>query len=341
MGKTTKALEVIGLQTHFQTRRGIGKAVDGVSFSISPGETLGLVGESGSGKSLTAQSILRVHPRPAAKIVGGEVLYHGEDLLQLAEPAMRRVRGSGIAMILQDPTSTLNPCFTIGHQLFEVLKLHRSLRGKEMKKEAARLLDSLRIPDAVAQLKRYPHQLSGGMRQRVVGAIALAGRPKVLIADEPTTALDVTIQAGYLELLKSLQSELGFAMLFISHDFGVISRVSDRVAVMYAGKIVEEGSKSEIFNDASHPYTQALIESVSDVEDVPERLSAIRGQPPSIYSEVQGCSFAPRCPMVESVCEHQPPAFQIGEGRKARCWIGPFEHGSSQPLAEARLKDAN
>ena len=259
-------LDVRDLRTHFFTRRGVGKAVDGVSFTLRRGETLGLVGESGCGKSMTCLSILRLHPRPASRIVGGQVLFRGEDLLQKSEPEMRRYRGRHLAMILQDPMTALNPVFTVGNQLAEPLRLHQRLRGRTLWQQAAEVMRLVRIPAPETRLGAYPHQLSGGMRQRAVGAIALSCNPDVLIADEPTTALDVTIQAAYLALLKEIQARVGLSILFVTHDFGVVARMCDRVAVMYAGKIVELADTRTLFERPAHPYTEALLHSVPDVQ---------------------------------------------------------------------------
>lgn len=314
-------LRVEELRTYFHTRHGVGTAVDGVSFELFPGETLGLVGESGCGKSITALSVLRLNPQPASEIVSGRVFFRDVDLLTLDEEQMRQYRGKKIAMVLQDPTTTLNPVFTVGWQILESLKLHTRLGRQQMRQRAAQLLRQVNIPSPEAQLDRYPHQFSGGMRQRVVGAIALSGEPEILIADEPTTALDVTIQAAYLRLLKDIQEDLGLAILFISHDFGVIGRMCDRVAVMYAGHIVETAPTEQLFANPSHPYTKALISSVPSVDAVPERLYSISGQPPSIVGKRSGCPFAPRCPVVEDRCwDNFPEEFQVSPVHSAKCW---------------------
>jgi oligopeptide/dipeptide ABC transporter ATP-binding protein len=292
-----------------------------VSFVLRAGETLGLVGESGSGKSLTCLSMLRLNPRPASRIMGGRVLFHGEDLLQLPDRAMRRVRGRRIAMVLQDPMTSLNPVFTIGNQIGEVLRLHRDAHGGAVGEQAADMLRRLRIPDPERALRNYPHQFSGGMRQRSVGAIALAGAPEVLIADEPTTALDVTIQAAYLALLKELQRESGLAILFVTHDFNVVARMCDRVAVMYAGRIVETADTATLFDAPRHPYTGALLASMPDVDRALERLESIAGQPPSLFEPRQGCTFAPRCPQADARCRaEEPPEVQVGSSQSVRCW---------------------
>jgi oligopeptide/dipeptide ABC transporter ATP-binding protein len=314
-------LAVRDLRTHVVTRRGVGRAVDGVSFDLHRGETLGLVGESGCGKSLTCLSIVRLHPRPAARIVGGEIRFRGEDLLAKSEAQMRRYRGRHVAMILQDPMTALNPVFTVGNQLAEPLRLHAGLRGRALWQRAAEAMRLVRIPAVEARLRAYPHQMSGGMRQRAVGAIALSCEPEVLIADEPTTALDVTIQAAYLALLKEIQVRTRLAILFVTHDFGVVARMCDRVAVMYAGKIVELADTRTLFARPAHPYTEALLRSVPDVQAVPARLYAIEGQPPSIYDAPAGCPFAPRCPYVEARCrEAFPPERAVAPGQTVSCW---------------------
>jgi peptide/nickel transport system ATP-binding protein/oligopeptide transport system ATP-binding protein len=314
-------LEVRDLQTHIVGQRGVGRAVDRVSFTLRAGETLGLVGESGSGKSLTCLSIVRLNPQPASRIVGGEVLFGGEDLFKLSEQEMRRVRGRRIAMVLQDPMSSLNPVFTIGNQIAEVLRLHQGARGSRVGELAAEMLRRLRIPDPERALRNYPHELSGGMRQRAVGSIALAGTPEVLLADEPTTALDVTIQVAYLELLKQLQRETNLAILFVTHDFNVVARICDRVAVMYAGRIVETTDTATLFSAPRHPYTKALLASVPDVERKVDRLEPIAGQPPSTFELHPGCPFAPRCREADARCEREePPEVRLAPAHNARCW---------------------
>ncbi|MGH7391964.1 MAG: ABC transporter ATP-binding protein [Candidatus Rokuibacteriota bacterium] len=315
-------LEVRDLRTWFYTRRGVVKAVDGVSFTVREGETLGLVGESGCGKSMTALSVLRLVPRPAGRIVGGEVLLDGEDLLAMSEREMRRIRGRRVSMILQDPMSSLNPVFSIGDQVAEALRIHQRLAGAGLWASARDMLRRVRIPSPDLRLRNYPHQLSGGMRQRVVGAIALSCRPRVLIADEPTTSLDVTIQAQYLRLLKELQQEMGLGLVFITHDFGIVARMCDRVAVMYAGRVVETAGVREIFNHPRHPYTRALLASVPPLESRVERLASIDGQPPPLHDLPPGCPFVPRCAHARSVCrEEYPPAVAVeGDGHRAACW---------------------
>jgi oligopeptide/dipeptide ABC transporter ATP-binding protein len=314
-------LEVRDLKTYFVTRRGVGKAVDGVSFALRQGETLGLVGESGSGKSITCLSILRLNPTPASRIVGGEVRFRGDDLLAKPAREMRRYRGRHIAMVLQDPMTALNPVFTIGNQLAEPLRLHQRLRGRALRARALEVMGLVRIPDAETRLGSYPHQFSGGMRQRTVGAIALSCHPDVLLADEPTTALDVTIQAAYLALLREIQARSRLAILFVTHDFGVVARMCDRVAVMYAGRIVELADTAALLARPAHPYTEALLRSVPDLTAPVSRLYSIDGQPPSIYESAPGCPFAPRCPAVEPRCrEAFPPETRVAPGHAVSCW---------------------
>jgi oligopeptide/dipeptide ABC transporter ATP-binding protein len=288
-------LEVKNLQTYFVTRWGIVKAVDDVSFNLRRGETLGIVGESGSGKSVTTLSMMRLVPSPPGHIVGGEVILEGENILELQEKEMEKVRGSRIAMILQDPMTALNPVFDIQDQVGEALKIHERLKGARLRDTVVDMLRKVRIPAPEIRMNDYPHQLSGGMRQRVVGAIGISCNPSVLIADEPTTSLDATIQAQYLRLLRELQEETGVAIIFITHDFGIVAKMCDRVAVMYAGKIVEQGDVRTIFNDPKHPYTEALINSVPKMEENVERLYAIPGNPPSVTDRPSGCNFQPEC----------------------------------------------
>ncbi len=315
-------LDVRGLRTHLVTRWGTVRAVDGVSFSVSEGETLGLVGESGSGKSMTCLSIVRLVPRPAARILGGTVLLDGEDLLTKSEPEMQRIRGRKVAMILQDPMSSLNPVFSIGMQVREPVAMYHRLRGRALVERAADLLASVRIPSPGARLRAFPHQLSGGMRQRVVGAMAIAAPPRLLIADEPTTSLDLTIQAQYLALLEELQERHRLALIFITHNLGIVSRICDRVAVMYAGRIVEMGPVRQLFAAPAHPYTRALLESIPRLGAKLERLAAIDGQPPDLARLPDGCAFAPRCPQVMDRCRAEaPPEFVVGEGQVSRCWL--------------------
>jgi oligopeptide/dipeptide ABC transporter ATP-binding protein len=317
----TPLLEVRGLKTYFFTRRGIVKAVDGVSFSLAPGETLAVVGESGSGKSVTALSILRLVPEPAGRIIGGEVFLDGQDVLKLKRREMRRVRGSRISMVLQDPMTSLNPAFSVGDQVGEVVKLHQGVVGGELRRRVVDALSRLKIPSAEYRLADYPHQMSGGMRQRVCGAIALSCQPRLLIADEPTTSLDVTIQAQFLELLREIQERLHISVVFITHDFGIVAATAHKVAVMYAGKIVEMGTTEEIFDNPAHPYTEALLRCVPRSDRLEGRLVDIPGQPPDLANLPTGCSFAPRCPKVMEKCrEAYPPEVEVSPGHTAKCW---------------------
>ena len=314
-------IEVKKLCTSFFMRRGIVKAVDDVSFSIDRGETLGVVGESGCGKSVTALSILRLVPDPG-RIVDGSVLFDGEDLLTKSEEEMRQYRGRHLSMILQDPLSSLNPVFSIGNQVAEGIVIHEGLKGERLQERVVDLLGLLGIPAAHTRLKDYPHQFSGGMRQRVVGAISLACRPHFLIADEPTTSLDVTIQRQYLDLLKNIQRQEGLAMMFVTHNFGVVAKMCDQVAVMYAGKIVERAEIREIFNHPAHPYTRALLGSVPKVEERVEKLYSIEGQPPTLLNLPPGCSFLPRCGEKLNQCSREefPPEVMLSENHFVRCW---------------------
>ena len=315
-------LEVNDLQTYFVTRWGVVKAVDGVSFNLRRGETLGIVGESGSGKSVTVLSMMRLVPSPPGHIVGGEVILEGENILELEEKEMEKVRGSRIAMVLQDPMTALNPVFDIEDQVGEALKIHEGLKGQGLKETVVDMLRKVRIPAPDVRMKDYPHQLSGGMRQRVVGAIGISCNPAVLIADEPTTSLDATIQAQYLRLLRELQESTGVGIIFITHDFGIVAKMCDRVAVMYAGKIVEQGDVRQIFNNPQHPYTEALINSVPKMEENVERLYSIPGNPPNLWELETECSFADRCPKVMDKCrESYPPTYEIGQGQVAACWL--------------------
>jgi len=315
-------LEVKDLKTSFFTRRGIIKAVDGVSFTIKKGETLGIVGESGSGKSITCLSIIRLVPQPAGRIVGGEILLDGEDLVSKTEREMRKIRGGRISMILQDPMTSLNPVFTIGALLTEPIKLHQGLKGKTLWDKAREMLSVVKIPSPEMRLNEYPHQMSGGMRQRIVGAMSLSCQPELLIADEPTTALDVTIQMQFLKLIKEIQRRYNLAMIMVTHDFGIVSKVCDRVAVMYAGTVIENAPIRELFNNPQHPYTKALMNSLPKMEQDIKWLYTIEGQPPDLLSLPQGCSFAPRCSHVMEVCrETFPPQTTVGESHTMSCWL--------------------
>ena len=319
--KQAPILELRDLKTHFFTRTGVIKAVDGVSFSLYPGETLGIVGESGSGKSMTALSIMGLVPSPAGRIVGGQVLFEGENLVGKSQAEMRLVRGHKICMILQDPMTSLNPVFTMGDQVIETLQMSMGSQYSGLRARAIELLQMVKIASPEVQLGNYPHQLSGGMRQRAVGAIAMAGSPKILIADEATTSLDATIQFQYLNLLKELQAQTGLSMIFITHDFGIVAKMCDQVMVMYAGRIVEQASVRDLFNRPSHPYTEALLKSVPNVDEEVEFLYSIEGQPPAMDQLPVGCSFAPRCPHVFDRCREEfPTEVHLAERHTASCW---------------------
>ncbi len=338
----THLLEVNNLQTHFPTRAGIVKAVNDVSFYINEGELLGLVGESGCGKSITALSVMRLIA-PPGKIVSGEIKFKGEELLRASDTRMREIRGNDIAMIFQDPMTSLNPVFTVGEQIAEALRLHRNLNKKQAHEAAIAAMKEVSIPDPSRRVNDYPHQLSGGMRQRIMIAMALACNPELLIADEPTTALDVTIQAQILELLDGLRKTRKLAVLLITHDLGVVAEVADRVCVMYTGKIVEESGVDEIFEKPKHPYTQGLLKSVpklsgNEIKKV-SRLQTIEGTVPSPTNLPNGCHFAPRCEFcMEGVCTTgEIPLYQIGYEIKVRCVLydEKLEHSQRQKSVSA------
>jgi oligopeptide/dipeptide ABC transporter ATP-binding protein len=314
-------LEVRNLRTYFYTKSSVAKSVDGVSFDLREGEVLGLVGESGSGKSVTALSILGLIPQPPGRIVSGEVLLSGEDMLKKSKAEMSKIRGREISMILQDPMTSLNPVLAIGDQITEALRLEDSMASRSAWQRGLDLLRNVRIPAPEVRMTQYPHQMSGGMRQRIAGAISISRMPKVLIADEPTTSLDATIQLQYLNLLREIQRETGLAIIFVTHDFGIVARMCDRVAVMYAGKIVEIADMKDLFASPSHPYTMGLLKSVPDLEVEVDYLSAIDGQPPRPDNLPAGCSFEPRCPFAVDRCKKEyPPVFVIGPEHKACCW---------------------
>jgi oligopeptide/dipeptide ABC transporter ATP-binding protein len=319
---TDNILEVHNLSTHFFTREGIVRAVEDVSFAIGRGSTLALVGESGSGKSVASLSILRLVP-PPGKIVSGKIIFNGRDLMELDNEQMRRLRGREIAMIFQDPMTSLNPVYTVGDQIAEAVKLHEGVSRKQAWARAVEMMERVRIPDAARRARDYPYQLSGGMRQRVMIAMALSCNPKLLIADEPTTALDVTIQAEILDLLKGLKDDFALSMLLITHDLGVVAETADRVAVMYAGRIVEEAPVRDIFHDPKHPYTKGLLRSVPRLTEEglrQRRLETIEGVVPSLLNLPQGCAFAPRCPYAIEDCRRgEIPLLDVNEERKSRC----------------------
>ena len=314
-------LEVIDLKAYFITPSSVVKAVDGVSFHVDEKETLGIVGESGCGKTVTSLSILRLLPRPAGNIVGGKILFEGMDILQLSEKPLHSIRGGKISMILQDPMASLNPVFNIGNQLGEAITTHTTIKGTGLTARVIDMLKRVKIPSPEARIRDFPHQMSGGMKQRVVGAISISCHPQLLIADEPTTSLDVTIQAQYLQLLKELQAEFRMALIFITHDFGIVASMCDRVAVMYAGKIVETAPVRDIFFNPAHPYTAALLKAVPKLEADIDRLVSIKGQPPRLDKIPEGCSFSPRCPEAKDTCLiEMPPLVEIGKDHYSRCW---------------------
>jgi len=332
----TPLLEVRDLQTHFSTFGGtrVVKAVDGIGFTLREGETLGLIGESGCGKTTTCLSIVGLLP-PAAQIVGGQILLDGEDLTKKSAREMRRIRGRQIAMILQDPMASLNPLFNIYTQVSEPAYYHLGIRRRSLRRRVEELLRAVRIPSPAMRMRNYPHQMSGGMRQRIVGAIALAGGPKLIIADEPTTNLDVTIQAQYLDLLKDIQQETGVAIIFVTHNLGIVAKMCDRMAVMYAGKIVEAGSVRDLFGRPKHPYTKALLGSMAKLGSK-EPLFAIPGQPPDLASLPPGCAFHPRCAEAMPRCAEQAPAIvPCGQDWTARCWLAHPMEGLRHDRARA------
>ena len=318
---TETVLTVEDLRTYFTTRWGTVKAVDGISFDLRKGETLGIVGESGRGKSVTMLSLMRLIPEPPGRIVSGSITLDGEDIVQITEQEMAEIRGSKIALIIQDPMTSLNPVFSIGNQVEEAIQIHQDIPKRSIMEGALEVLRKVNIPAAESRVKDFPHQMSGGMRQRVVGAIGISCQPQVLIADEPTTSLDVTIQAQYLKLLKDIQKDSDLSLIFITHDFGIVAKMCDRVAVMYAGRIVEHGSVRDIFNNPSHPYTEALLASVPKMDQDVDRLFSIEGQPPPLHDLPVGCAFADRCPVVMDKCrEEYPASFTVSDSHIASCW---------------------
>lgn len=321
-------LEVKNLHTQFFTQDGVVKAVDDVSFYIMPGETLGVVGESGSGKSMTGLSIMRLIPSPPGKIVEGEVVFQGKDVLKMSESQVRSIRGNDIAMIFQDPMTSLNPVLTINRQISESLILHMGMNKSQAKARAIELLDTVGIPNSSERIDQYPHQFSGGMRQRVMIAMALSCNPKLLIADEPTTALDVTIQAQILDLMTMLQSDTGAGVLMITHSMGVVAGIADRVQVMYAGHIVETGTTEEIFANPRHPYTTGLMRSIPRLDaEKKEKLQPIRGLPPDLIDLPDMCPFAPRCNYAREKCyEKNPPLMEVNPGHYSACWFWEEVH---------------
>jgi oligopeptide transport system ATP-binding protein len=337
-------LEVQDLKTYFKVRAGKVRAVDGVSFAIKPGEKLGVVGESGCGKSVTALSIMRLLPQPAGEIAGGSVIFEDQDLLDLPESAMQKIRGGKIGMIFQDPLTCLNPTMTVGKQIGEALRIHLKLSSDESQRRAISLLEQVGIPAAAQRINSYPHQFSGGMRQRVMIAIALACNPKLLIADEPTTALDVTVQAQILELINGVCNEFGTAVIIITHDLGVVAGMTDRVAVMYAGKVVETATTDELFDNPRHPYTLGLLSSVPRLdEERHSQLRTIEGAPPDLLQPPPGCPFMPRCAFAHAICRTMPPLEAL-PGHSAHlkaCWVDvtdPRQQAYAEKRRQTRIE---
>jgi oligopeptide transport system ATP-binding protein len=316
-------LEVKGLKTYFYTQDGVVKAVDGVTYDVSEGEALGVVGESGCGKSVTALSIMRLIPQPPGKIVDGEILFDGENLLDYDEDHMRKLRGNKIAMIFQDPMTSLNPVLTINRQISEALRLHMGMTADQARKRTVELLQMVGIPSAATRVNDYPHQFSGGMRQRVMIAMALACNPKLIIADEPTTALDVTIQAQIIDLVKGLRRDLGTAVIWISHDLGVVAGLCDKVAVMYAGHIVESAPVMELYAKPSHPYTLGLLRSIPRLDEAERtKLIPIDGLPPDLINPSNACDFQPRCQFAQERClQERPTLREAGPNHRVACWF--------------------
>jgi len=335
--RTEALLEVEALRTYFFLRGGVLKAVDGVSFALRPHETLAIVGESGCGKSMTALSLMRLIPDPPGRIVGGSVKLAGRDLLALDETAMRQVRGKDVSMIFQEPMTSLNPVMTVGNQIAEALLLHEGLARRDALRRAVEILRLVRIPEPEQRLRQYPHELSGGMRQRVMIAMALACNPKVLIADEPTTALDVTIQAQILDIILELQKKLGTALILITHDLGVVAETAQRVIVMYAGKKVEEAPVGELFARPLHPYTRGLMASIPRLDlmrgaadDTKQRLQEIKGIVPPLTHLPPGCTFAPRCPFADERCRREAPPYEVKRpAHAAACWHSERLYGGA------------
>lgn len=312
-------LQVHNLSTHFFTRDGEIKAVDGVSFRVEKGETLAIVGESGSGKTVTALSMLKLLKSPPGKIMSGEVIFENRDLLKLKEAELRKIRGRGIALILQEPMSSLNPSHTIGHQIVEAIEINQGLKGEKAKEKALEMLNLVRIPAPEKRFYNYPHELSGGMKQRVMIAIALSCRPKVLIADEPTCSLDVTIQAQIMQLMKQLKKEIGTTTILITHDLGIVAEMADRVAIMYAGQMVETADVFELYENPAHPYTKGIINTIMDMKGG-NRLEVIPGDPPNLLHPPEGCRFHPRCSHAQEVCREKEPEYQKVTGSSGR-WV--------------------
>jgi len=317
-----KLLEVKGLRTQFFTQDGVVHAVNGITYDIDEGETLGIVGESGCGKSVSVLSIMRLIPQPPGKIVGGEVWFDGRNIMELQEDEVRQVRGNRIAMIFQDPMTSLNPVLTVGTQVGEALQLHMGMDKAQARRRTIELLDMVNIPEAGDRVDDYPHQFSGGMRQRVMIAMALSCNPQLLIADEPTTALDVTIQAQIIDLVKKLKDDIGMAVIWITHDLGVVAGLAERVLVMYAGYIVEEAAVKELYGNPRHPYTLGLLASIPRLDELKEKLTPIEGLPPDLIDPPPSCPFAPRCRFrIDRCLEENPTLAPVGPGHRIACWV--------------------
>ncbi|MEU0936569.1 MULTISPECIES: ABC transporter ATP-binding protein [unclassified Embleya] len=313
-------LEVDNLHVEFRTRDGVAKAINGVSYDVSAGETLAVLGESGSGKSVTAQTIMGILDMPPGHITGGEIRFHGKDMLKMSKEERRKIRGQKISMIFQDALSALNPVYSVGFQLAEMFTVHRGMSRKDAKLKSIELMDQVRIPAAKDRVNDYPHQFSGGMRQRIMIAMALALDPELIIADEPTTALDVTVQAQVMDLLAELQRERNMGLILITHDLGVVADVADKIAVMYAGRIVEQAPVRELYRQPTHPYTKGLLESIPRLDHKGRELYAIKGLPPNLMRIPSGCAFNPRCPYAQDVCRSDvPPLHEISPGRGSAC----------------------
>ncbi len=332
-------LEVNNLKTHFKTQDGVVKAVDGVSYSLEPGEILGIVGESGSGKSVTALSVMQLNPKPPAFYPEGEILFEGQNLLEVPEKRMQQIRGNDIAMIFQDPMTSLNPVFTVGNQIREAIRIHQDVSKTEASEKTVQVLKDVGIANPEGRAKEYPHQFSGGMRQRAMIAMALSCNPKVLIADEPTTALDVTIQAQILELMVGLQEKYGTAIVMITHDLGVVAQLADKVMVMYAGRAVEQGTTDDIFYDPLMPYSFSLLRSLPRLDTAGEvRLLPIKGTPPSLIFLPQGCNFNPRCPFAKEECQQIDPDLEEKKpGHRAACILSVEEIEANKRRVDERL----
>ncbi|MFF1413827.1 ABC transporter ATP-binding protein [Streptomyces sp. NPDC058289] len=315
-------LEVRDLHVEFKTQDGVAKAVNGVNYSVAEGETLAVLGESGSGKSVTAQAVMGILDMPPGRIAGGEILFKGRDLLKMKEEERRKIRGAEMAMIFQDALSSLNPVLSVGAQLGEMYEVHRGMSRKDARAKAVELMDRVKIPAARERVGDYPHQFSGGMRQRIMIAMAMALEPSLIIADEPTTALDVTVQAQVMDLLAELQRELNMGLILITHDLGVVADVADKIAVMYAGRIVEAAPVHEIYKNPAHPYTRGLLDSIPRLDQKGQELYAIKGLPPNLLAIPPGCAFNPRCPMARAVCRTDvPPLAEVGPDRASACFF--------------------